>query len=424
VSVALAAAKSSGQDQVVDALTSATSQTTAHPDGRQTVQLSTRPVRRHDPVRGWLPLDLRLTAGGGGSGLLSGLAPGRLSAVSADPAGPGSGQIAATATGTLVSLPTAAGVLGLSHPDALGSAAAVSGSTADFANALPGGRGLHETLLTGGVEEAVSLPAAGLPAAYPVAVSLPAGVSAAQTPDGVVFNTAAGPVAGLADGLAHDSAKLGSGDGALSPVRSTLLGVSAGVASISVGVDPAWLASPARVYPVLLDPQFYGNTAQAGRFDAYVYSPFPNEPEGHSNPSVLELGSFDSGGSVGRVLMYFNTAGSLPAGAQVSDAYVAINNFYSFSCPNGSTPSVGLFGLGAGWSDRTVTWNNQPAGDGQPASSATVFAKGYNSGCPGGYVNLPATSLAQRWAGGQADRGVELGTVENNSYGWKKVLSR
>ncbi len=190
VSVALAAAKSSGQDQVVDALTSATSQTTAHPDGRQTVQLSTRPVRRHDPVRGWLPLDLRLTAGGGGSGLLSGLAPGRLSAVSADPAGPGSGQIAATATGTLVSLPTAAGVLGLSHPDALGSAAAVSGSTADFANALPGGRGLHETLQVGGVEESVSLPAPGLPASYPVAVSLPAGVSAAEGPHRRTASTA------------------------------------------------------------------------------------------------------------------------------------------------------------------------------------------------------------------------------------------
>jgi len=203
-------------------------------------------------------------------------------------------------------------------------------------------------------------------------------------------------------------------------VRSTLLGVSGNVATISVGVDPAWLASPARVFPVLIDPTFYANTAQAGRFDAYVDSAYPNETEGTYDPGVLKLGTYNGGGEVGRVLMYFNTAGSLPAGAQVSDAYVAINNNYSFSCPNGSTPSVGLFGLGAGWSDRTVTWNNQPPGDGQPASSATVFAKGYNSGCPGGYVNLPATSLAQRWANGQADRGVQLGTVENNSYGWKK----
>jgi len=412
VSVALAAAKSSGQDQVVDALTSATSQTTAHPDGRQTVQLSTRPVRWHDPVRGWLPLDLRLTVGGGSSGLLS--------AASADPTGPGSGQISNSATGTLVSLPTAAGTLGLSHPDALGSAAAVSGSTADFANALPGGRGLHETLLTGGVEEAVSLPAAGLPASYLVAVSLPAGVSAAQTPDGVVFATAAGPVAGLSNGVAHDSTRLPSGDGVETRVHSTLLGVNAGVATISVSVDPGWLASPARVFPVLIDPTFYANTAQAGRFDAYVDSAYPNETEGTYDPGVLKLGTYNGGGEVGRVLMYFNTAGSLPAGAQVSDAYVAINNNYSFSCPNGSTPSVGLYGLGAGWSDQSVTWNNQPPGDGQPASSATVFAKGYDSGCPGGYVNLPATSLAQRWANGQADRGVQLGTVENNSYGWKK----
>ena len=409
VSVALAAAKSSGQDQVVDALTSATSQTTAHPDGTQTVQLNTRPVRWRDPVRGWLPLDLRLTA-----------AAGLLSAASADPTGPGSGQIAGTATGTLVSLPTAAGTFGLSHPDALGSAAAVNGSTADFANALTGGRGLHETLLTGGVEEAVSLPAAGLPASYLVAVSLPAGVSAAQTPDGVLFATAAGPVAGLSNGVAHDSTKLPSGDGVETRVRSTLLGVNAGVATISVGVDPVWLASPARVFPVLIDPTFYANTAQAGRFDAYVDSAYPNETEGTYDPGVLKLGTYNGGGEVGRVLMYFNTAGSLPAGAQVSDAYVAINNNYSFSCPNGSTPSVGLYGLGAGWSDRTVTWNNQPPGDGQPASSATVFAKGYDSSCPGGYVNLPATSLAQRWANGQADRGVQLGTVENNSYGWKK----
>ena len=124
-----------------------------------------------------------------------------------------------------------------------------------------GGRDLRYEFTATGVEESVVVPTAKDSGSYEVEMTLPAGVTAWQRNGGVVLSDKTAEVATYGDAAAVDSATSPS----TGPVTVTLVGQNAGTAVVSVTVDAKWLADPARVFPVTIDPSAAPTTT--GGFD-------------------------------------------------------------------------------------------------------------------------------------------------------------
>ncbi len=378
----------------------------ANADGSHTAQVSTRPVRFKDSLGVWRDLDLALVPDA------AGVLHGRAAPATAV-------RVSGRSGGAVAVVPTTAGQLQVSVPGAADTAGVASGNVMRFARALQGADlTVRETV--DGFEESLVLPDATGPAAHTLAFALPARASARQTPGGVEFLDAAGVVLGvLGNGIATDAASSFGGGGQETPVNSRLVSQTGQTALVSVELDPTWLAAPARVFPVTIDPTFYvsGATGAAGNADTWVMTSFSNTSQYNSNE--LRVGTPDGGASVARSYLRFDLTG-LPQPILVNEAHVLVNNFYSYSC----TPyQVGTFAAAGPFSAGTV-WGNQPGMETAAPLTTSSFAHGWSASCPGGWENLDATGLVQRWSTGQTPNfGMVLGTNEAVSTGWKKFYS-
>lgn len=165
-------------------------------------------------------------------------------------------------------------------PQGAGSAPAVTSrpagpagaARARYAGLMPGGRDLQLDVTAGGVRESVVLPdrAGALTApSYSDVFTVPAGVTARQGAGGVEFVDPLGAlVASFGGGHAFDSAPSDSAEPAHAPVAAGLGSQTGRQVTVTVGVDRVWLADPARVFPVTIDPEFYSNTTGPGGTDA------------------------------------------------------------------------------------------------------------------------------------------------------------
>ncbi len=384
----------------VSSETSATNLTLVNPDGSFSQRLSAVPVRWRDDGQVWRDIDLSLVAGAGGWQARSA----RSSVV-----------VPADASGAVL-LPSPAGPIVLSHPGARG-AAVVSGSSVVYPKAV-GGRDLTLQLLVHGVEETVSLASAAAASSYDSVFTLPVGLSAGSVPHGVGFTDAKGmQVAQFGAGLAFDAA------GREAPVTSALVALTGRVVTVRSSVPAAWLADPARVFPVQADPTYYVNDSSGtgGNADSYVSSG-SGQNASLWGASELRIGyGFGSTGTdVARALLRFNL-GSVPAvNVKVTEAHVRINNFQASSC---TATAVTVKGLAGAFGSAT-TWNTQPGPDSNGAISVQSFAHGFNSSCLGGWDNLDVSTLAQKWMDTSAPNfGVRLQATELSSGGWKKFYS-
>gem|GEM_PF-1400120 len=369
----------------LDAETTPTKKVYANPDGSRSAELTTRPTRFSDSA-GWHDIDLRLVPGPDGT----------LGARSAQHAA----RLGASADAQAVTVDTTAGPVGLRHPGASAAPAVLDGARASYAKALAG-RDVTEALTVDGFEETVVLPDARAGAAYTDELSLPAGVVARDAASGIELVDAKGAVvAALGGGVAHDDATKGL-TGALAPVGVHVASQGPGRASVTVGVDPAWLADPARVFPVSLDPVFSNFITPSSGADTMVISgldaanAYPTYPQ-------LWIGNFNNG-YVARALLQFNL-GSAPAPNDwVTESHISLHNTTTSSC---AAQDIHLVGLAAPFS-ATTTWNNQPATTAPEVSATSVS---HANGCGGAVTqNLDATALAQRWLkDGAANNGLLL----------------
>ncbi|MGI8751951.1 MAG: DNRLRE domain-containing protein [Acidimicrobiales bacterium] len=238
-----------------------------------------------------------------------------------------------------------------------------------------------------------------------------------QTVTGVAFVDGSGAqVAFYHDGTATDSAASAAGTGATVPVTVTVLSQTGTQVSVGVSTPPSWLADPARVFPVTVDPTLNYNTSSSG-FDAYVSKDYPTTPEGTYDPTALKVGTYNGGGEADRAFVFFGPTGVDGTGDQIVSANLAMYETTSWSCNLGATPALNVFGVAGGWNPGGLTWNNQPAG--QTLGTSVVAANGY-SGCPAAWVNMNVTNLVQAYSNNsQPDNGFTLSTNEANSYGWK-----
>ncbi len=395
VAAAIAKAKAAGKQVLVDQ--DPRSQRLANPDGTMTSVVSPVPVRYQDGAGAWHDIDLTL------AGQLDG-------SVAARAAVPGP-HLARSADGPL-HIPTSAGDIIAVHPGASKATAVLSANRASYSRGL-GSRDLSESVLVHGVEEGAVLHSAADPASYTVTFTLPVGVTAKSVPNyGVAFDDAAGKqLLAYGGGFTHDANPSTSyPDGAQTDTVTTLVGQSGTTATVNVSFDPGWLADPARVFPVTIDPSYYTNTSSNGDGqDSWVES---DSSTSQYASSELRVGyGFGVGGTaVARTLIEFQIAGLANSNNYVTEAHMQINQFASTQC---ATTYVN--GLGAGFSNSTI-WSNQPPRDGKPLVSATNLCNGWSS------VDL--TSVARRWFDNSApDWGIQMQSNEQSSFGWRKFYS-
>ncbi|MEW6553514.1 MAG: DNRLRE domain-containing protein [Actinomycetota bacterium] len=197
-----------------------------------------------------------------------------------------------------------------------------------------------------------------------------------------------------------------------------------GKAHLTLTADPAWLADPARVYPVFIDPAIYpyysGNPdGTLLRGDAYVSELYPttnfgtpyNTYDSTYSRYHLALSRWISSGNTTRGLVGFDVRyhihemgynSAYNRGADVSAATFKAHCYYTSS---GNPMTVYLHRVNGDWAEDAVTWNNRPGTS--LISSQSVSA--------GSWASFDATSLAQEWV-----RGEENGGARNRGFGLRR----
>ncbi|MGR6318180.1 DNRLRE domain-containing protein [Micromonospora soli] len=394
----------------------------ANPDGTFTTEVSAGPVRVRDAdaPTGWAPLDLNLRRAEDGTvGAVS--HPDHLRLAGPRTAATAKSRQAKAADPTSVAAPTGLASLDAGPGRRLGlgwsgplPTPVLSGPEATYRDVRPGIDLVLRATATG-FEQFLVLrrrPAADTP----FAISLPLvgeGLTATKEADGSVVlrdgqeavrGRIPAPTAwdGSVDPRAGQSTRT-------SPVGMALRASGAGRYSLELTPDARWLADPATVYPVTIDPA----TTIKPYSDTWVETDYSSSQVGSTE---LRLGTYDSGKSVARSFISFNTAGF--AGKVVSSATLSLYQFHSWSC---SARSWQVWETGSFSS--TTTWTNQPSWTKQWASAST--AHGYNSSCAAATDNVTVTGLASSWAAlPAAVRTVGLRAAsETDNFAWKKFNS-
>lgn len=182
--------------------------------------------------------------------------------------------------------------------------------------------------------------------------------------------------------------------------------------TLRLGVQRDWLLNGDREYPVTVDPVYAKATARP-TFDAFVQS---NISTDRSSEQELKVGTYD-GSAKARSFLTFSNASFKDL--KIQSATLNLYETWSYSC-TASSFEVWSVGSAVGSS---VRWTNQPAMSAKQGSLST--AKGFNSSCKAGWVNIPITNLAKSWSTSSA-ASVSLGlkaTSETNVQGWKRFGS-
>jgi RHS repeat-associated protein len=404
------------RSRIVGSLTNPQRQVFENPDGSRTAKLSSGPVRFRDAQGAWTDIDLSLRPSGDGF-----LRP---------KAAPRDSRVADRSSGDLLAIPTAAGEFRFTVEGMTDVPAVVADRSARYAQALGAVRSVAVSLLTDGFEDEVDLAAPGSPNSYRVVFTVPEGVTARMVtppassrasgvdsvfgkststnndgvppPSYVEFVGDAGVVGTYGFGSARDA------KGAMAAVSSSLVGQAGRTITIENSVDPSWLASSSRVFPVAIDP--YGSwgaltattcpgspyTASTyGGCDTYTNEGTPNSPySGYSYmwsgcpcyPSTFRTATW----------LQFPTDSLGGTGFTVLDASLSLR-------VSGGQPyyrDTRLYaGISPPWSG--LTWNNQVA----PNEFADYYGSANYCGCAGTTAswnssNSDVVDLVQEWFDG------------------------
>ena len=126
---------------------------------------------------------------------------------------------------------------------------------------------------------------------------------------------------------------------------------------LTIAADPLWLANPARVWPVTLDPTTIQPNGADGK-DTYITQWAGDANNGTVTP--LRVGCETTGTTYNdRALIEFINALLEPYDDY--NATVATADLYCSAEVNATDRIVDVFGILAAWGEMTATWNNQPA---------------------------------------------------------------
>jgi RHS repeat-associated protein len=293
-------------------------------------------------------------------------------------------------------------------------AAAVEGSMARYANALPGVDVVYQAG-SDSLKEELVLAGAGGPAAFSFALSAAEGLTARETRDGGVELLRDGRAAfELTPPFAVDA------DGDVGAVDYDLTHAGGGF-ELDVEVDREWLAAPGRSFPVVVDPtvNFTGtdHDDQAGaEADCTLDAGAPTT----SRCALADLEVGVAGGNARRAVLRFDVDEAVAHQVEVLDAELELEMFQNTRA--GATPAdVDLHRVSADWASPAATWQNRTstnawtAAGGDFATPRATYSASVGSGGPGSYSWHP-TALVQSWIDeDHANQGVLLKTAEDSA---------
>lgn len=431
---ALVTARAQGSKVVVEDLLDETSTTWVNPDGTMTVQTFGAPVRARAGDGSWIDIDLDLKPQPGSDDLAPTASPVGLELPDTErvvPAAQAGKAFGLVKTRTESDLAQAAagedGTVVLGWPGKLPEAD-LDGVEATYPDVAPG-VDVQVTSQRTGFETFFVLdqvPAAGAPVSWTLPLTLTGVTHRPETDGSISFLDPAGDVVShIPTAWAWDSAiDPASGDPAApAPVQlSTQVVATSGAGAqaksrvlLTVTPDRAWLADPARRYPVTVDPTYAVLDPMYPEFDTYIQSDTTFDA---STRTELRAGTFDGGATKARSLLSFNL--DKIRGKQVQSAQLRLYETYAYSC---TAREVQVWHTGGAGS--STRWSNQPSWYSKQGALST--AKGYSSGCAAGWISIPMTELAKTFAAASASTASGIVGVraasETDSLGWKKFAS-
>ncbi|WP_250290200.1 DUF6531 domain-containing protein, partial [Frankia sp. CiP1_Cm_nod1] len=378
-----------------------------NPDGTYTARVYSAPKRFTDAGGRWVDIDTNLVAAAGGRHRVAAVEHPVDVADSADDP-------------RLVAVQVGAGAsVSFGIADARPARAVVDGPAASYAGVRPS----SDVELAGtlsGLKETLVLHAADAPASWTFPLALE-GLTATldATSQQVSLADAKGVVkAVIPRGSMEDSAvDPHVGAGAYSEgVRYSLVPGADGRLALRVDLDEEWLADPARVFPVRVDPSV--EVLQAWADDTYVSSAFPNS---HYNTlGDIHVGTYNGGADVNHG--YINWQGTAAVNqVNVLGVQVALLNSWSWSC---SARDVSLYEVNQSWDGTTMLWPGAAVG---PEVARSSFAYGYSGSCPanwGVFNDTRLKDLVNAWTHGwKVNTGTSVRASSTDNYAWKKFLS-
>jgi len=296
---------------------------------------------------------------------------------------------------------TASGYVEFSLTGAAGKGSA-SGDTATYPNALPG-VDLAYTALNEGVKENLTLASLASPHVFVYALQTSVGLVARANPNhGIDFVNAGGTVQfSFAPPFIYERQAPNGPTGS----ASFQLGGTSGHQTVTLALDEAWLANPARQFPVVVDPTItYGTVGSAiwkqfngANQDCYLQNG-SGASTSYCNGSSLYAGYSSS--VIDRALLQFNVQSSIPQDVTVLDADLAS---YLYSSASGSPVSVDAMQLTQAWTtaatwnayDGTNAWTNAGGTFASPAAWTDTSV-----GTGTGYYHWYLANLVQNWVYG------------------------
>ncbi|GAB1820453.1 DNRLRE domain-containing protein [Herbidospora sp. RD11066] len=161
--------------------------------------------------------------------------------------------------------------------------------------------------------------------------------------------------------------------------------------------DAAFLADPATVYPVTVDP----TVVLPINTDADVNSVFG----GNATGPFMKVGT-DIGSEKARGYLKFNASG-LPS--TVTAAKLTMRNMDAPSCGTNVGGGIQARMITSAWDPNTITWAAQPTNTTTDAVLSKEGSQGYFAGaCGSGFMNWDVTNIVKKWATGTANHGLVL----------------
>ncbi|MGW4116132.1 HNH/ENDO VII family nuclease [Actinosynnema sp. NPDC004786] len=268
---------------------------------------------------------------------------------------------------------------------------------------------------SGGIKETLVLESVDAPTEWSFPLRLD-GLTASLDAGSVVLKDASDVVrAVIPPGFMEDSAvDPRSGEGA----RSWGVAYRLDGDVLHVSLDRAWLANPARVFPVKADPSVVAQTSTGTTF---VQDPYTADYSGDPN---LSVGTFDGGTNKANAFLKFDSVGWALAGQYILGVNLWLYNTWSYSC---DPRTVWVHEVTQGWSvSGAKSWPGPSFG---PALGNATFASGHEGCSPGGAwqkVGLGdnGRNVVHGWTHGAPNNGLTVRASESDSRGWKKFAGR
>ncbi|WP_158619010.1 DNRLRE domain-containing protein [Micromonospora sp. M71_S20] len=141
-----------------------------------------------------------------------------------------------------------------------------------------------------------------------------------------------------------------------------------GQTTVTVSADAGWLADPARVYPVVIDPTIKIQPVPDDAQDVAIYS--GNTAKNYNDTYQLPVGTDET--QAWRSLLKFDVAGAVPANTPIDDAQLQL--YYSQTLPQWAYDvPMEARRVTTAWTEDGATWANMNANiAGAPAGNVVV----------------------------------------------------